>query len=457
MTETSITSLTFAERAPGSQVQVRQVCRSLQQALVAKHGHDQIVDRAVVGDADAAFSLSTRDDLDETQRQGWLWVAASLRHPEAMAQMSIFTKIRAIQGDADNRLRQTSEQWSRHALEGATHLSSGIDHEFEAILSDDEEDRELLAIADAAGAPAVVEPLGGLVVLPEIGDPLSRDGVELTKRFSHAIGRPLKWAARMPAPGAVLSAIRDRWPWAESIAAEIEAQFAVLRRAGGDRMKLPPILLVGDMGCGKSSLARWIGETLGLSTTVLPCGSASDAGGLNAVTRGWVTARPSLVALAMLQSRTCNPLIVLDEIDKTSQVGAQNGSVPGALLSMVLAGSYYDTCLQADVVIGGVSFIATANSISGIDPALLQRFVVIRMPSPRPQDFGVLLRNATQDFAVEHALHVCEIPHLGSTESNLLRSYFLRNRSARSFRHAYGRLVSARIADVEQQSPRVVH
>src|SRR3546814_1060105 len=109
-------------------------------------------------------------------------------------------------------------------------------------------------------------------------------------------------------------------------------------------------------------MLEWLGDRLGLSTSIVACAGSNDAGGLNSVTRGWATSRPCLPFQLMAETRTANPYIILDEIDKGADIGSQNGSIVGAVLNMLSSsGKFFDNCLMANIDLRYASFMATAN------------------------------------------------------------------------------------------------
>lgn len=84
---------------------------------------------------------------------------------------------------------------------------------------------------------------------------------------------------------------------------------------------------------------------------------------------------PSGAFQAMAEFACANPLLILDELEKGSTLHAQNGSLWATLISMLQSrGEIYDSCLMANIQIGPITFLATANDVSGLPPALRDRF-----------------------------------------------------------------------------------
>lgn len=470
---------------PGSLSLVGDTCEGLVKLAVARHGAEivPVVRPAASRDPQAAYELSSgwKDKgLAFDEAKAWLWVAGSLGHPDAANQIAVALQLETLNASQETRdmLRNAIQAW-RQCFElaegdGMTGVKTGIGtlKRSGTIVDGVVEDPENLAPrADEIDLPGHLiaefgldEPdaesdLPGLVVLPFIGDLTSREGAELNRRFGKFVKRKLPWKATLPAVGEVRRSILARWPWAADAARDIEAQFAKLRAGRQSAaIRVSPILLVGEPGSGKSSIAQFVlSKLMGLEATVIPCGGVADGGGFSAVTRGWSTARPSVIVSTMLQKEICNPGFVLDELDKTSTPGSQNGSVMATLLNMVQTNSYLDTCLQSPIDISGVSFIATANNARRIDPALLDRFTIIRIPTPRLEDFDVLVTNAREDFITENNLHGALVPYLGEFERAFLLELFASRRSARAVRLAYERVVSWMMAEAEAEPPKVLN
>lgn len=283
----------------------------------------------------------------------------------------------------------------------------------------------------------------GKIVLPEIGDPDSRDGREIVNRFSAAIGKRIAYAGELPEENEAFDEIMAVWPWAQKAAEAIELQMNMARLAlksgGNGGVKLRPLLICGPPSAGKTGLARAVFELLKVPSLIIPSAGAPDSAGLAAISRGWSSQRPSSPLVFMLNKGVCNPGIILDEIDKSLSVGARNGSVLGAVMNMLGdPDRFYDSCLMAETDLSGASFVATANSTAGLPDFIMERFSIVRMERPGAEHFPIVFQNMKRRFARDLGIDVSELPLLDIDEMNALEEFFVKNRaSLRALKEGY--------------------
>lgn len=292
--------------------------------------------------------------------------------------------------------------------------------------------------------------LPGKVLISDIGDPSSKEGVFLSRIYGRTIGHKLPFYGRIPDFGVLEHSIVSQWPWAVNVASEIEKSLSVLRNSSNpDDVHLNPYLFVGSPGTGKTTLARHICNMLNLFVSFIPCSGAADSNGLSPTSRGFSSSRPGGVAQSVFTHRVANPALIFDEIDKSQKVQSVNGSAQGVLLSVVGQEKYHDSCLMSDIDVSSMTFIATANDLGSIHSALLDRFTVIRVPHPRECDVSVLLSNCRQHFAKKHGINEALIPFVPTSGLELLRKVLRDTKSVRSFNSYYDRIVETLIHECD--------
>ena len=201
---------------------------------------------------------------------------------------------------------------------------------------------------------------------------------------------------------------------------------ALAARLGRPHFALPPLLLTGHSGVGKSRLARSIAGYAGVPFTQLSAGGASDSRALAGTSRGWASAHPCLPLMVMRTHGVANPLLCVEEIDKAAD-SRHNGRISDVLLTMVepaTARQYYDECLQMPADLSAVSWVLTANHADRVDPLLLARCRVLQVPRPQPEHFGVIMAGLTEDVADEFGVAVSDLPELPGEVVEAMRSGF---------------------------------
>jgi hypothetical protein len=172
----------------------------------------------------------------------------------------------------------------------------------------------------------------------------------------------------------------------------------------GEPVRLSPILLTGPAGTGKSRLVRRLfSDLLGVGVYRYDGGGASD-NMFGGSPKGWGNTVPSAPVRAVNQTRTSNPVVLVDEIDKAG-TSSRNGRLWDALLPHLereTARCYRDVSLDAELDLSWISHIATANSVEELPAPLQDRYRIVKVPAPRLADLPALAANVLRDLAVEN-------------------------------------------------------
>lgn len=164
----------------------------------------------------------------------------------------------------------------------------------------------------------------------------------------------------------------------------------------GSSANAPVMLFIGIQGIGKTSMAKSIANALGRKFVRIALGGMASSQDLKGVSKITPDAEPGQIIKALVNTGVMNPLILLDELDKVSDMQGVRLDIMAALLEILdpeQNSTFGDRYIDFPIDLSKCLFITTANNIGGITSALLDRMEVIRFTSYNDEDKVFIARN----------------------------------------------------------------
>ncbi len=218
-------------------------------------------------------------------------------------------------------------------------------------------------------------------------------------------------------------------------------ELLVKRKIKDNQERGTVLCFVGPPGVGKTSLANSIAKALKRPLVRIALGGMEDVNELRGHRRTYVGAMPGRIANGLIDAKNMNPVIVLDEIDK---IGANYKGDPSAVMLEILDpeqnNAFRDLYLNFSLDLSQVIFVATANDVREISPALRDRMEFIEISSYTPKE----KYHIAKDYLIPQELHKHGLQKeeviFGKNIIDLLVSSYTREAGVRNLRRVFAKL-----------------
>ena len=188
-----------------------------------------------------------------------------------------------------------------------------------------------------------------------------------------------------------------------------------------------PIVLLGSPGLGKTAFSKALGKALSIRSEVWAVSQFNQGFTLSGLDMGWASGKPGKIMTCMAKNNIANPIILLDELDKTpSGIGNGAAGVDSILLQLFekeTSSEFIDEAMDVPVNASLINWICTANDISEISGPLLSRLKIFNIKKPTSRQMPAIIDSIYKKLLSETRVGDCFEEELPNYFYNILSEY----------------------------------
>ena len=201
-----------------------------------------------------------------------------------------------------------------------------------------------------------------------------------------------------------LDGLGCRFPNFAEVVQALRRQLALCFLSPDHALRLPPLLLHGAPGVGKTRFVQELARLLDAEFQIVACNTTTAGFVLAGNDSAWSEAKPGRIFEILCRGRTANPVVMLDEIDKMRAESRYDSYGPlFSLLETTTAARFADECLALEIDCSHIIFVATANESRAIPEPILSRLTAIEILPPRREDMAAITASVYRDLRESEA------------------------------------------------------
>lgn len=205
-----------------------------------------------------------------------------------------------------------------------------------------------------------------------------------------------------------ITLLKEKFPHFQEVIDYLEVSMRANKRKN-NALKFKPILLIGDNGIGKSAFINEVNKIFKIFNNTINIGSLSTHSEISGSTSLWKSAQPGFISKVVIQNNTCNPIVILEELDKVSKCNSNIFAPLYDLLEKNSASKFFENFFAVPFDFSNINYIGTANKYKNIDKGILNRFRIFNISLPKEKDMYPIVKSVYEELKEDDIYDLIEI------------------------------------------------